>query len=239
MKAIDHLLNDIYLPLKALMIYKQVSGEDNNLYVESYDMDETGKPINAHPLSVEECNALSQAFDTSSERDRGFLISKGLLPEKLLYLYPSKQGHAIWYTPPRQVKLFFKESLTIPCGLAHIPAMVWKADREYLHVFAIKGHKKPLSDTPLYHAPYFNLYEDGKVCMGTVDINIEKNCCLEDFMSLWEQYFFSSYFSHLLEDTETVKGNIVQLWQQQVGNSRPFPENVLIKNGQTLKSILS
>lgn len=239
MKAIDHLLNDIYLPQKALIIYKQVSGEDNDLYIESYDMDETGKPINAHPLSVEECNALFQAFDTSNERDRGFLISKGLLPEKLLYLYPSKQGHAIWYTPPQQVKLLFKDSLTIPCGLAHIPAMVWKADGEYLQVFAIKGRKKPVSDTPLYHAPYFNLYEDGKVCMGTVDINIEKNCCLEDFMSLWEQYFFCSYFSHLLGDTETVKGNIVQLWQQQVGSGRPFPENVLIKNGKTLKSILS
>lgn len=39
----------LYEPVKALLIYS--NNEKKNIYVEAYDMDRNGKPINA-PLSV-------------------------------------------------------------------------------------------------------------------------------------------------------------------------------------------
>src|SRR5579872_4647907 len=171
MKEITNTLNDLYLPEKALIIYRHAANE-TEVYVEAYDMDRYGKPINAHPLAVEECRQLASALETSQELQNGFLKSRGLLPANVLHLN-TQQGFAIWHTPPQTVPLLFKSSLNIPCGEAKIPAMIWKADRDTLQVFAMKGKRKPETDTVLFHAPYFNIYHDGKVCMGTVDIDIE------------------------------------------------------------------
>jgi len=236
MNDITNLLGDLYLPQKALVVYRHMT-DNSQVYVEAYDMDGSGKPINAHPLAVEECRALAKALETSEALQKDFLKSGGLLPGKVLYLN-MQHGFALWHTPPQQVGLLFRESLNIPCGKAHIPAMIWKADKESLQVFAVKGKHRPEPDTALFHAPYFNLYEDGMVCMGTVDVAIENDCCLEDFMSQWENYFFGSYFSHMIQGSIPVKENIVQLWQQQVVSGKPFPEDILVKTMFTIKDLI-
>jgi PRTRC genetic system protein B len=239
MKTIEHLFADVMLPKKALLVYQSAVTEDTQLYLEAYDMDNKGRPVNAHPLSIEECAALAQSFDHIEDLKKDFLTGKGLIPDKVLYLHSAGQGFAVWYTPPQKVNLLFKKSLSIPCGEAKIPAMIWKADRKDLYVYSFTGKRKPTINTPLFHAPFFNLYEDGRVCMGTVDIEIETNCFLEEFMSRWEHYFFDSYFSHVIAGAGTTKKNIVQLWQQQVGSDTAFPENILIKTGRTLKNIIA
>jgi len=144
----------------------------------------------------------------------------------------------IWYTPPKETDLFFSDSLGIPSGKTKIPALLWKATKERLQVFALKGKAKPNGDTPLYYAPLFNLSQDGSVCMGTVSINIDRQTHLEQFMAQWETYFFNSYFTHTLGSHRHCKGNLVQLWQEQVGTGREFPQNELIKNGKTIKDLI-
>jgi PRTRC genetic system protein B len=118
--------------------------------------------------------------------------------------------------------------LGIPCGTAYVPAMVWKASRDKLQVFALKGKSKPNAKTELCHAPFFNIYDDGAVCMGNVHINIDRNTHLEDFMAQWEKYFFESYFSHLIGSTVRTKENIVQLWQNQTTKASKFPDDALV-----------
>ena len=88
------------------------------------------------------------------------------------------------------------------------------------------------------HAPFFNVYTDGKVCMGNVRINIGQDTRLEDFMAQWENYFWNSYFSHLMADFNPVTENIVQLWQAQVATGRVFPCHLLKPNRYTVKNLL-
>lgn len=83
------------------------------------------------------------------------------------------------------------------------------------------------------------MYPDGKVCMGTVKLTIDDDTCLEDFICLWESYFFNSYFSHTIEGGSQCGKNIVQLWQEQLKGKRPFPETHLIKSGKTLADIIA
>lgn len=237
MNNITHKLDDIYLPEKALVIYRSQAGQQEEVYVESYDMDEQGCPINAHPLSVQETIRLATCLNRAKEVQTDYLTPKGLLPEELLYLH-QEQGYAIWYTPVQKVNLFFKECLQIPCGIAPIPALLWKADRTQLWLYALKGKEKPFFDTVLYQAPFFNIYENGAVCMGTVEKTAEKANCLERFIEIWEQAFWNSYFSHLNGDTSPVQGNIIQLWNRLVGTNKPFPQKVLRKQGLTLKQLI-
>ena len=245
MTNVSQTFNEQYLPVKALLIYRSVEQESDNyerqplnIYVESYDIGKQGNPINAHPLSVKEMIALSELLQATQELKNNFLQCKGVLPTKLIYVNTQNNGYAVWHTPPQEVSLFFTDSLGIPSGKAKIPAMLWKATKESVQVFAIKGKAKPTAKTPLYYAPFFNLSQDGRVCMGTVNINIDRQTCLEDFMTQWESYFFNSYFTHTLGNHRHCKGNLIQLWQEQAGTGRDFPQEELIKTGRTLKDLI-
>ncbi|SHH09925.1 PRTRC system protein B [Flavobacterium johnsoniae] len=238
MKDITQKFGTLYNPVKAFVVYQKNSAE-KSIYVEAYDMDKNGCPINAHPLSLKESTQLASALDKSDELTRKFLKPSGLLPKNVLHLNPEHNGSAIWYTPAQKVSLFFVESLAIPNAEAFVPPLLWKASKNTLYIYAMVADKIINEQTALYHAPFFNLYNDGRVCMGTVKVDIKADCHLQDFMQSWEQYFFKSYFSHLIGNTSPVKGNIIQLWQKLVGSGKPFPIKSLIKNGLTLKKLLS
>jgi len=239
MKNLTNNFSSNYQPVKALLIYNKQTeeAENNSVYVESYDIGKFGNPINAHPLTMKETLALSGIFQTAQELKTGFLRCKGLMPGKVLYVNPEKGGYAVWYTPPQEVPLFFSGSLGIKSGKGKVPAMIWRAGRESLSVYALKGNRKPSEKTTLYHAPFFNIYSDGKVCMGNVRVDIGQETRLEDFILQWEKYYWNSYFSHLMNDHNPVTENIVQLWKTQIGTDRIFPCQVLKPTRYTLKNL--
>ncbi|XDZ54187.1 PRTRC system protein B [Flavobacterium tructae] len=238
MKDITTTFGTLYNPVKAFVVYQKDTTE-KSIYVEVYDMDKNGYPINAHPLSLKESTQLANALNTSDELTRKFLKPSGLLPKNVLHLNPEHDGSVVWYTPVQKVSLFFVESLGITNGEVFVPPLLWKATKNTLYIYAMNTNKDLNEQTQLYNAPFFNLYKDGKVCMGTVSVNIKANCNLEEFIKFWEQYFFNSYFSHLIGDTSPVKGNIIQLWQNLVNTKKQFPMKSLLKNGLTIKNLLS
>ncbi len=237
MKNLTNAFGSLYHPQKALLIYQQ-ENNDKQVYIESYDIDLQGRPINAHPLSVTEGTALAKALHTKDSKNTTFLKPAGLLPKNLLYLQTERNGYAIWHTPKQNRKLLFKAGLGIDSGYANIPALIWKATKDGLVIYALADDKVIDLDTELYNAPFFNTYHDGRVCMGNVAISISKNCGLEEFAAQWEQAFFNSYFSHMMQGHNPVKGNMVQLWQSLVGTKKQFPVKTLITNKKTIKSLI-
>lgn len=237
MKDITQDFGTLYHPLSALVFY-QTKGNNKYTYVEHFDMDKNGNPINAHPLTEGEAKELAKALNTKKEKSKAFLKSNGILPTNVLHINPSENGTVLWYTKPRKVKMFFTESLEIPNGTAKVPAMLWYASKQSLIVFALEKDHRPTENTVLFHAPFFNIYEDGHVCMGTVDINIKNSASVEEFMQAWESYFFNSYFSHLVNEHNPIKGNCVCLWKDLIGTDKAFPKDVLKKTNKTIKTIL-
>lgn len=229
----------LYHPVKALLIYERKNDyNQNTTYVESYDMDKDGYPINGHPLSVKEANNLAKSLLIAEKRQRNFLNPKGLLNPDVVFLKTGNDGFAIWHTPAQNAKLLFTESLDIPCGEANIPALLWKAGKNSLSIFAVQDERINAGSL-LYHAPFFNVYADGRVCMGNVAVKIPGDCGLETFMALWQDYFFNSYFSHLFGQHVPVKGNIVQLWQNLIHKKEPFPKECLIPNHISIHKLIA
>ena len=74
--------------------------------------------------------------------------------------------------------------------------------------------------------------------MGTVDVNIQNSASVEEFTEKWEEYFFNSYFSHLMNEHNPIKGNCVTLWKNLIQSQEEFPNDVLIKTNLTLKTLL-
>ncbi|NVM66861.1 PRTRC genetic system protein B [Mucilaginibacter sp. SG538B] len=243
-RNITHNFSNVYTPVKAILIYQKENNEqerrssDDEVYVESYDIGRNGRPVNAHPLSLKESLYFSDMLRIRHVTENSFLKCRGILPANLLYLEKESDGFAIWHTPPMERELFFVPELGIPCGHMKVPAMLWKGSGDQLSVFALNDRRKPMLNSPLFHAPYFNMYSDGRVCMGTVKLGIHGDTCLEDFIGLWEKYFFSSYFSHTIGGGSIAGMNIVQLWQQQAKSGQKFPGGHLVRTGKTLKDIL-
>lgn len=237
-------LNDItenfgtlYFPKSALVFY-ETKGINTDMYVEHFDMDRNGNPINAHPLTVKEANVLAKSLQTDEEKNKPFLKPKGILPTNILHINPSEKGTVLWYTKTQQRQLYFVNGLGIPNGKAKVPPMLWLANKNSLSVFALSSDRRPIEKTPLHYAPFFNVYENGNVCMGTVNIDIQNSASVEEFIQAWESYFFNSYFSHLLGNYNPIKGNCVTIWKDLIGTDNPFPKEVLKPNNRTLKNQL-
>lgn len=227
----------VYQPLKALVIYQSIS--DSDAYIESFDINpDNGEMFNAHPLNLKECAQIGQIVNEMPQLKYNFLYCNGILPENLLNVN-TQLGNpfAIWYTPAKKVQLNFSKSLDIPNGTAFIPPMLWKADKENLWVFALDSDNRPSYKTQLYHAPFFNIYNEGNVCMGTVKIDITDDMGLIDFMAKWEQYFFNSDFSHTINEISPIKDNIVSFWKHHIGSDKKFNVQILNSSSITLKSI--
>ena len=228
----------LYHPKSALVFY-ETKGANTDVYVEHFDMDKNGNPINAHPLTVKEAKVLANALQTEKDKDNAFLKSNGILPTNILHINPNTdKGAVLWYTKAQRRQLYFVSGLDIPNGMAYVPPMIWYANKNSLSVFALASERRPTEKTPLYFAPFLNIYEDGKVCMGSVNISIKNSASVEDFIKAWEVYFFNSYFSHLLGNNSPIKGNCVTLWKDLIQTGKPFPKEVLKKNNKTLKNLL-
>jgi PRTRC genetic system protein B len=229
--------SNLYHPKSALIIY---AGENSHtdIYVEHFDLDKNGNLINAHPLTVREASVLSKSLQITETEKKSFLKPQGILGNHILQINPTDNGRVIWFTKATKRNLFFIENLGIPNGIANVPPILWIADRNKLSMYALKSANRPTENTQLYDAPFFNVYNDGSVCMGTVNVEIKKSASLEEFTTAWESYFFNSFFSHLVNDHNPIKGNCVSLWKKLVGSSEMFPKEVLKKTRLTLKILL-
>ena len=236
MNDITQNFGTLYHPKTALVFY-QTDERNKDTYVEYFDMDKNGNPINAHPLTEREAKVLAKSLNLTTKK-QDFLKPQGILSTHILYLNPSEHGSVIWYTKAGKRQLYFSENLEIPSGKAEVPAIIWLATQRSLKIFALSSNRRPTEKTSFFYAPFFNVYENGNVCMGTVNIDIQNSASVEEFMEKWEDYFFNSYFSHLMNEHNPIKGNCVNLWKSLIDTEKSFPKEVLKSADKTLKSLL-
>ena len=90
MKDITQNFGTLYHPTNALVFYQN---DERNIetYVEHFDMDKNGNPINAHPLTEREAETLAKALivKTQKEKNQDFLKPKGILPTNILQINPN------------------------------------------------------------------------------------------------------------------------------------------------------
>ena len=102
-----------------------------------------------------------------------------------------------WWRPAGKRRIFFKaqnDALNAISGheVMH-PPLVFRARAGQLYVWALKEDKRPVGATRLCRAPYFNVYDTGHMCNGSVRLPESPR---PDNISLWEECFFGSNFAH-------------------------------------------
>jgi len=103
-----------------------------------------------------------------------------------------------WWEPAQQRTLYFSvkdpavqklDGQSIPT-----PALVFIARRNSLSIFALAESARPTADTKLYHAPFYNIYDNGMMCIGST--LLPKTVDRGDTRA-WSNGFFASSFTHV------------------------------------------
>ena len=153
----------------------------------------------------------------------------GFLPDNVLSI---GAGHIVWHQPAGTRQVFFDcgdkspESVGKRSGTVPLPSLIFAARGRFLSVFAVKEKGRPTPDTPLFHAPFFNVWKEGKVCTGST---VLPRAFTPASIEAWDRAFFGSYFTHTNhEGVVRFKGGAHAFWNAMLeGQFKTFPNSVL------------
>ena len=170
----------------------------------------------------------------------GKSIPVEILPERVLVRTPEM---IVWWTPSRERTMFFSDKAgdnalrELNAKRYPHPALVFKACGTHLWVRALADDKRPSTKTKLHVAPYWNCYNEGNVCTGSMKIPREKSV---DAINSWERSFFQSEFTHVVGTRKRTEfaGGLVGMWKSLWGKKR-FPSRYLVEANQTITAFVT
>src|SRR5690606_20538744 len=181
--------------------------------------------------------------DQSLKEIYKFLNEDDILPEYTfkecipnnVVRYNAETGSIVWFTEPTNQYLYFSTSLGIKDGSYPVPYLLWKYSDNTISVWALKEEPKSIKDK-LYNAPFLNVFNSGKVCMGNVKIN-DSNYQFDSLMENCMKAFWNSTFTHT-NHNNLVQGSIISLYEEILSKDK-FPNVWLTESDQKLKDIIN
>lgn len=178
-----------------------------------------GIPLQHATLSAIARNLLQSAGRNTQTR--------GVLPECVL---SCGFDHLVWYVRPQTRAMFFDcaEGIGKRSGKASQPALIFAISGSGWRIYAIKTRGRPSERTPLYCAPYMNVWENGTICTGSTPLPDES---VASATRLWTDAFFASNFSHPNHwNTVKFQGGCHAFWKHMLddGGATRFPSEVLV-----------
>jgi PRTRC genetic system protein B len=227
----------------AILLYaSRTSGGGDDVYatVHNIERNRPGGPRLApgQPATLEACTDFARSMT-----DRAAFA--GWLAPEILFIGPRTLA---WWRAPAPATMFFetidakdpKRNIGTRNGRLPQPGLVHVLAEGEWSVYAVKGAARPGPATPLFHAPYFNVYDNGALCEGNVRRPAKVN---PETLAEFERAFFHSRFTHPNADSRKLtrypKG-IYALWRDLLdGKHKAFPEASLLAQGKhTLGSLL-
>ncbi|WP_175681183.1 PRTRC system protein B [Burkholderia cenocepacia] len=155
---------------------------------------------------------------------------RGFVHDRVIYLGPNKLA---WWVPSckRQVWFQTKDRIGERAGDANHPPLVFIVDRDDWSVFALRTNTRPGPGARLYNAPYYNVWEDGGICVGNVSTPERIDM---DSIKPFEDAFFRSRFTHP-NNKQLIhrRGGAERLWLDLLDGAE-FPLDRLIDAKKTL-----
>lgn len=166
-----------------------------------------------------------------------YLLNTDLLPENILAFSPR---HMMWWRPAGHSPVFFnnkelgKKSASVP----H-PALLFMVVEGTWSVWALSESRRPTLSTPLFHAPYFNVYDDGRICVGSASIPDRLS---PSTIPTWESAFFDSEFTHVNGQKKKIAhvNGEYAFWKEMLnGAYQEFPLDLLVPMNITVVNAMT
>jgi PRTRC genetic system protein B len=178
------------------------------------------------PPVLGEGQPVSKSFVETLSRSLQSELPAAWLPENVLIW---SQRLAAWWEPARIRAMFFSpesDGKTLDGKLYPHPALLFAVREGHLSVWALAGKTRPTPNTQLFQAPYWNTYENGEICHGSMQTPRLVDL---DNLRQWSDGYFNSRFTHtnlqrsLCHHPEGFLG----MWRDLAGRKR-FPVEYLL-----------
>jgi PRTRC genetic system protein B len=141
----------------------------------------------------------------------------------------------VWWDPPGKRELFFLEGLGLDDTVYNMPGTVFLVTGKTLTVYAFKG-ARPSGKTPLLRGPFFNYYEDCRICVGSAKVDWPRDITWQTIIDHWEKVFWNSVNAHMISNPMKEGHNLVLSLKEAV--NKPYDTGALRPAGLTLASII-
>jgi PRTRC genetic system protein B len=182
-----------------------------------------------------EAQALTLDFVNHLAAGLGSKVPVEILPDDVLVRTAET---IVWWTPAMQRTMFFRctdeDARPLSGKQFPQPPLVWRVTGEDLFLRALKHNRRPVAQTQLMVAPYWNVRgEDGYTCQGTMRSPDDAGVAS---IPRWEKAFFQSEFTHQLgaRRLTTHSGGFLGLWSGLAGSAMPFPSRHLAAANESL-----
>lgn len=175
-------------------------------------------------FSYQSINELKECVNTFENIKKDKIEFKNLIPKNIIFV---NKKNIVWTVNPMKKYLIFKNQLKLESNYYFLPKLIFAYINNVLMVFAVKKKNAINENTELYNAPFLNVYENGNVCMGNIDVNVEQFNYYEDITKFLEIAFFKSEFTHT-NYNNIISGNIIEYFKKQ--KNEIFNEKILLKS---------
>ncbi len=216
---------------QAVLIYR---GPQGSAFATVHDVEEV-----AGEATILAGKAMTPHAALALSRELAKSVSHGgFIPETVLYV---DGDLLLWWTRPGNRHIAFRaEALGAPerGEVVPHPGLVFAASSQVWEVWAVKGEARPTPETALFQAPYFNVYEHGGICQGSVGV---PQGTTTEKIDAWNEAFFGSFFTHpnVRKNLVKYRGGAYKFWKDMLnGKFAHFPERVLVPTRSTLGQLL-
>lgn len=166
-----------------------------------------------------------------------FALAADLIPENLLSY---SVRHQLWWVPAGNRQVFFDcKELGKRGAIVPHPPLVFLVLKGQYWVFALKESKRPTAQTQLFYGPYFNLSDEGSVCMGSAKMPTKLT---PEYITEMEDAFFNSSFTHISGKVRKIdhpRGEYA-FWKDMLdGVYKEFPVDLLVQQNKTIATLLA
>jgi PRTRC genetic system protein B len=163
-----------------------------------------------------------------------------VLPERVLV---RTEEMIVWWLPGGEHVMFFSDRGNDPVlkemngkRYPH-PPLVFKVRGTRLWVRALEQAKRPNAETRMCVAPYWNCYDNGEVCTGSMKIPREKSVAA---IEVWQRSFFQSEFTHSSGTRKQTRfrGGLLGMWHL-LERKTEFPSKYLVALPDTLSQFVN
>jgi PRTRC genetic system protein B len=178
-------------------------------------------------------DSMLDLLGSMSER---YAINTEILPENVLSISAS---HMIWWLPAAERRVFFSnKELGNRSAIVPTPPLLFIVAKGNWYVFSLRKNCRPGPDTEVLMAPFFNVYEGGKICVGSAKVP-SGSVSISDIPA-WESAFFDSAFSALHGGDKTHHPRRdYAFWKEMLdGRYKRFPTSIIKSNKTDLASLV-
>lgn len=222
---------------KAILFYESAGrfGSKQVTFASVHDIQNVGSKTKPNPQIMPGTPVTNEALiDLMTALSQKLALSTELLPENVLSFSPS---HLVWWTPAQKRRVFFNnKELGKKSSITPHPPLLFMIHNRTWFVFSLKENKRPDKNTMLFHAPYFNVYDDASICIGSAAI---PNRLTTTSIPEWERAFFESEFTHVngrIKKASYPRGEYAMWKDLLTGELKEFPIEHLVSTKMTLDS---